>query len=282
MSFDLNAVQSAVVQSAADLTKASKGGGGVYKPLAKGVCWLRLVGYIETGDHEYETTVPGKGKVTKCTPHAFLIFEVSGPKHPPREVGEGENKKTVPNLITLKMKNVSRNEKAGYFKTFKSMNHDGTKTHYVQLLTNAFRGYIDHWTPPNGTDPIAMLEEVNPPSYEDQETGELKTVNPPAVTSPLRVFVWDTQDPALLKQMWDSIFIDGTYTQGEGDDAKEISLNKWQEMVASAKNYEGSPIQTLLATDGKGLDMKERPKLAPADVPDAGKDAESDDPLNGM
>ena len=64
-----------------DMTKAVEGG-GEYTPPAAGVTQLRFVAYIEVGKHE--RTIKGQKKVEN---RVFLGFELSGPKHPPREDG---------------------------------------------------------------------------------------------------------------------------------------------------------------------------------------------------
>lgn len=282
MSFDLSKVQAAVVATAADLNKATKGGGGERVVLAKGGCQMRFVGYIETGAHAYVTKVNGK-PVDKCNPHAFLLFEITGPKHPPRVLGEGAEARTVPNLVHIKIKNVSQSDRAQYFKTFKAMNIDGTATHFVQLLGKAYRGTIGHFLPDpkDEKNVIATIDEVLNPQFEHPVDGTLHTIEPPAPLSPIRVFVWDTADTAMLKYMWDSLYIEGSYTVGEGAEEKEVSLNKWQNMICEAANFPESPIEALLKAEGKAVITKERPKLPAADAP-AQTTAADDDPLNAM
>ncbi len=77
------AVQAAIAAAAqqTNMNEAQKGGGGSYEPPAAGLARLRLVGYIETGKEHDERYSKTKDKVR-------LIFELSGPKHKPKEVEE--------------------------------------------------------------------------------------------------------------------------------------------------------------------------------------------------
>lgn len=88
------AVQAAIAAAAAqtDMTKAQKGGeGGGYTPPAEGLCRLRFVGYIECGKHHDE-------KYNKTRERVKLIFELSGPKHAPKELEDGTK---LPHRITI-------------------------------------------------------------------------------------------------------------------------------------------------------------------------------------
>jgi hypothetical protein len=269
-----------------DLTKTTEGGsGGTRVAAAAGLAQARLLGYIEVGKHEYDAKV-GTAKVKKTDPRAILEFELSGPKHPPVEIGEGDAKKSFAHTLREVIRNVSLNEKATYAKLFAKMNWDQRARHFSQLLTKPFRVQVSHWVP-NAEKPdekIAQIAKdgIMSPSYEDAETGESKTINPVALRSAPRLFIWDAA-PEHIGAMWDSIFIDGSYTVGEGENQKTISRNYYQDLIRKAKNFEGSPIQQYLAAKGETFlpPKQEAPAgLAPADS--TGNATDNDDPLAGM
>lgn len=257
----------AVAATGPNMNEAVKGGGGDYTPPEAGACRLRFIGYVEVGKHE--NNIPGKPPKTEN--QVWLTFELSGPKHAPKVLESGEK---IPHRLTLRL-NHSLNEKAAFFKLFKRMNYKGAATHMSQLLGDAFRGTVVHTTKGEGAEKVtyANLKDdagftIAPPRYEDPETGEQRELAVDAAISPLRLFVWNAE-PAMLKQMWDCIFIDGT--AGEGD--KQRSLNVFQDKIKSAVNFAGSPIALLLAGNGQTLDLPET-SSAPAKT--------DDDPLNSM
>jgi hypothetical protein len=268
MAIDFKALGAAAAKSGTDMTQAKQGGGD-YTPPAEGNCRLRLVGYIELGKHSKVY----KG-VPKTEAQVELVFEVSGPKHPPADV----DGKKVPIRLSETM-SLSLNEKANFFKLFQRMNYAGDAQHMIQLLGRPFLGTIFHdkWTGKDGKERVtAQLRgpdgySIRPPRVEDPESGEWKVVEVAPAITPLKGFLWDHAD---LEQ-WDSIFIDGEYparTNDKGEvTAPAKSKNVFQEKIRSALNFPGSPIAELLATRGIGKldlpatdDPQERPEDPPA------------------
>lgn len=291
MSFNLqDAVKQAAAQSQ-DMNVATKGGGGGdYTPPAAGLVRLRFVGYIEMGKHEGQ--YQGKPKINE---KAWLVFELSGPKHEPRKLEDGTE---VPQRITVKL-NKSLSEKAGFYKLFKAMNYDGKAKIMAELLGNAYLGNIFHreFDKKGGgkgieadlVDPNTKAFTVRAPLVEDPETGETKRVK---VSDPLtepKCFLWDFPS----KAMWDSIYIDGEYPERKDEKTGEViapakSKNVFQNAIMTAKNWQGSPMQALLEgeVDIGGADTPAKakaaakPEPAPQDEPVDGSPAEDeDDPL---
>lgn len=267
MTLDLRAMAAAAAATGPDMTKAVVGGGGDYTPPAAGPVRLRLVGYIETG----KQTKKYAGKPDKVEDEVQLIFELSGPKHLPKVTDDG---KKIPARVTIKV-NRSLNEKANFFKLFKRMNYKGAAKHMSELLGEPFRGVVHHNVVGEGDKAVtyANLRDdsgftISPPRYDDPETGETKEVVVAPAISELRLFVWGAK-PEFLKPMWDSLFIDGTY--GEGD--KQKSKNVFQNQIKGAVDYVGSPIYNLLQAGGV------EPDLPDADVPPG---AEDRDPLDDV
>lgn len=253
---DLKEMTAAVAATAADMNNSVRGGGGTYTPPAEGATRLRFVAYVETGLHE--NAIPGKP--SKNENQVQLTFELSGPKHPAKVLEDGTK---IPYRITIRLNN-SLNEKATFYKLFRRMNYKGTATHMSQLLGEAYKGFITHKVIGEGEAKrtFANLKDDNgltiqPPRYDDPETGEVRELVVDAPISPIRIFVWNA-DPKFLGQMWESIFIDGTFGEGE----KARSNNVFQEEIRSALNFNGSPIQQFLNAGGDTLDVPE-----PAEVP---------------
>jgi hypothetical protein len=261
----------------------AKSGGGDYKPLAAGPCRLRLVGYIETGKH----TKMWQGKL-KTSPKVILLFEVSGPRHPPREF-DGVK---YPNIIAIN-ENLSLSDKANFFKLFTRMNFAGDAQHMAQLLGRAFKGEIYHRTW-KGADQKERIEaelrnndgySIAPPRVEDPETGDYVQLNVAPALAPTRCFIWDYAD----KDQWDSVFIDGEWA-AQVDAAGTVtkpakSKNVYQAAIMSAENFQGSVIQQMLIANGARLDIPdvdnaeqepEQGAQAPASTAPAG------DPLAGI
>ena len=261
MTLDINALVADLAKTGEDMPVA-KAGGGDYKPPAAGPVRLRLFGYIELGKHE--KTIKGQKKVNE---RVLVGFELSGPNHPPKEDGN-------PHVIWVE-ETKSLNEKAHFFKMFSKLNHAGKAKHIIALLGEAYRGTVYHRTfkRADGSDGVvAELKargetyDIKPTSYMDEESGEVKNIKVEELKSPKKVFLWDRPDMG----QWASIFIDGQYEERKNDAGEVVkpakSKNVYQARIMSALNFKGSPIETLLKTNGQSLDI---PDAEVADVPDA-------------
>lgn len=244
MTMNFQALAARLAEDGVDQTKIIAAGDSA--PPAAGPCRLRFVSYIECGIHT--TTYQGQ---KKTKPRVQLVFELSGPKHPPLEF-EGVKR---PHRITI-TEAISQSEKGNFVKLFKLMNTDKKATHFVQLLGSAYRGTVVHNE--KGGKVYAHLRNdqgytIQPVTYEDPETGEVKTVKVDPPMSPIRALVWDYAD---LEQ-WDSLFIDGDY-------------NPYQNKVRSAENFAGSPVQAALLAAGRNA---EATPLSAAESEDGGEPA---------
>lgn len=280
-------VKAAVAQAAAEgpnMNEATSGGDFERELPVEGLTRLRLVSYIELGKHEKTN----KGE-TKVKDLVYLEFELSGPKHPPKEI----DGKQYPHRISF-TETLSLSEKANFYKLFKRINHTGTFTHFAELLgESSFLGTVVHNTSGEGDQKktYANLRDtggstIRPPYQEDPNTGESISVIAGPLLSPLKCFLWNFPS----KEMWDSLFIDGRW-----DDTKDkagvvtkegASKNYFQNQIKSAKNFAGSPLQELLfAGDAlAGLPDSEAPARSEDDKQagvetDAGAAA---DPLAGI
>jgi len=252
MAFDKSALLSALEQDGVDQSKVSQGGGD-YTPPAAGPVQLRFFSYVELG--RQEKTYKG---VKKSMNLVRIGFELSGPKHPPKEDG-------TPHTMFIE-ETLSDNEKAHFVKLFAKMNKAKGAKHMLALLGDAYLGNITHSTvkatAPGGKDRIfANLRDagetyqITLPEFTNPATGELTQITVKPLVNPEQVFIWNRPD---LEQ-WASIFIEGEYparTNDAGEIVKKASSkNVIQARIMKAQNFNGSPIETLLKTNGKGLDI---------------------------
>lgn len=289
MAIDFTKLAAAAAATGKDMTKAQTGGGGDYVPPAEGPTRLRLVGYIELGKQKDQ--IPGKPMQIK--PKVELIFELSGPKHPPKVLDDGTK---LPHRISI-VTNFSLNEKATFFKLFQQLNHAGTATHMVALLGNAYKGTVYHrkYKKSDGTEGIAADLKVKGGAYvieparyeivdpENGPTGDFAPLRVDPPISPIRCFLWEMPD----MDQWASLYIEGEYPERTDDSGKVIakakSKNVYQAKIKSAENFAGSPIATLLAGNGVALDIPDAERAAAADeefedVPDSVTNSVNDKP----
>lgn len=270
MALDLNALAAAAAQTGmADMTQAVKGGGS--EPPAEGSGTAVFVGYIEVGKHKRK--IQG---VDKTVDEAILRFELTGPLWPAREV-DGVK---IPHIIDVKLTR-SLNDKAKLFKLFTRMNYEGKATHITQLLTQTYKVTVRHREAKIGDKTMKFPEltdkegnfTILPPRVEifDEDTGAVTFKNMkvnPHITA-LHALLWDKPD---LDQ-WKSIFIEGKWPDEKNEDGsvkKEgKSKNKYQQLIASAVNFDGSQVQQLIIGNGIELDIPAPGEDFQEDVEDA-------------
>lgn len=282
------ALAQAAAATATDMTQASTGGGDFeYVPPAEGPAFARFVAYIETGVHERSA---GAGKPTKRVPEAVLIFELVGPRHEPTVRQDGTK---VPHTFVEKVAAGANygalNEKATLYKLFTRMNYAGKAKHISELVGAGYLVTVRH--EPGRTDPTKKFASIRDadggytiqaPRQVDVLSNTVTELPVPPAISPLRLFMWNQPD-ALLKPMWESIFIDGAYEERKDDKGVVTkaarSKNVWQERIQASDKFPGSPIQQFLQTNGVTLTLGAEvqpaaPAAAPATV--------AADPLAGL
>lgn len=220
------------LQRAIKTAQRAKGG---YAPPAAGLAYARFVGYFEAGKHK--ELLHGK---LAALDKVELVFELSGPNHRPRKLDDGT---LIPYRITVQETLVS-DYRANFPKLFSMMNeaHGGFATHMAELLTRPFLVEVFHRLSGDGTKVYAGLRDswgynIQGVTYQDDETGETKTLDvAPAITEP-RYFIWEAAD----KAMWDSIYIPGFYGERKDDKGKVVaparSKNVLQERIMAATNW---------------------------------------------
>lgn len=230
------------VNQLADQTVATKGGGD-YEPPAKGAGLATLVSYIETGNHNRSF----KGQVKEID-EAILVFELSGKKHPPRDV----NGTKVPHRIQIKLA-IGTNEKSHFFKLFQKLNWKQEFKHMIQCVGQSYRVEVFHDEVPskkkdakegetaifpvltNAAGEFAIYPPIMsvPADPSDPECTEFveRPIKVAAPLSQLRGFLWSHAD----KLQWDSTWIEG--------DAKTKQV--FREAILSANNFKGSLAERL-------------------------------------
>jgi hypothetical protein len=87
--------------------------------------------------------------------------------------------------------------------------------------------------------------QVGAPVRVDEE-GETQPLKIMAATVEERCLLWDAPD----MDQWNSLYIPGTRTKKVEGQEVEVSKNWLQQLVTEAVNFEGSPVQTLIASLG--------------------------------
>lgn len=268
------------VQDAINLAKSkgpnmqeAQGGGGDFELPVAGFTRLRFVGYYEIG--KKETEWQGKKKVND---HCELVFELSGPKHPPRETDNGK----FPIRITVNQK-ISLNEKANFFKLFTAMNWDGQASHIAELLGKDFVGEVEHnivkgKKAGDSDRTFCNLINIRKPFATNPETGDEYRISVDPPLTELKLFLFDFATP----EMWDSIYIDGEYEAQPAKDGKPArearSKNVIQNKIKQALNWKASPVYDyaigkVTQTDAQALDQV---------MGGVETVVKGDDPLNGV
>lgn len=245
----------------------STGGGFEIVKIPRGKHPVRLIEYIEFGEHPQK---PYQGQPRDDADECMLTFEFLGK----RTVTENEDgtKTAMRKSIYLKK---STNERATFRKLFDKMRGGDTGiTNMAQMVGRGSWLITVQWT--QGSEVLDSKEKVDKAEAAlkadkdnkdlriwdnirnkegfmitqavsetfDDETGEtiVKPIKVPAPLSPLKVFLWDNPS----EMFWNSIFIEGTYTKQENGKDVEVSKNRFQNKIMEATNFEGSPIANFL------------------------------------
>lgn len=221
----------AVEESGIDLNEAVKGGGGG-RLLPAGYAFGRIVEYIEFGNQPQEFHGKAKDPALEFT----LGFALTGNAPNGETYHEADG---TPYVVRTYNTALSRDDRSRAFKLFKALNWKGTAKGYAQLLGQPILVKIHH-VPKSKTDPTLVsridlagfLPPLDPVSQQPYAI-------PEAPDNLYRMFLWDKP----TKEAWDSLFIEGTYDDGEN---KGKSRNRIQEAILGALDYNGSPLQLLL------------------------------------
>lgn len=236
-----------------------------FTPAPAGISLGRLVDYIEVGKQPRKAF---KGESKDPAPQVYLTFELLSPKNI-REVEIGGGKKKVADRITIAI-TLSLHEKAKFKKLFNKMRYGRDSiTHMSQMLGDAFKITVVHNEVGEGENKkvYANITDsdgsflIEAPYLRNEIEGTSQKANVEPAISDLRLFIWNVP----TKATWDSIFIDGesTVKDDKGQEVK-VSKNKFQNLIQSAVNFPGSPVESfLLGPDALPVDPN---KLKSADT----------------
>jgi len=222
-----------------NMTEAVKGGGG--RLLPEGNCIGVLVEYIELGQQPQEFA----GKAKEPALEFRLGFALYGPGY--------QNEDGTPYVMHTFDTSMSRNEKAGAFLLFKSLNWANRHTHFSQMLGEAFIVNIIHKAP---TDPSKKVTcRINTKGFLPPLDPLSKMPYPvPQVPDELyKLFVWNLP----TKEGWDALYQEGQFDDGG-------SKNKTQIKLVSALDFAGSPLESLLMQTGSAIPAIPKPAAAVA------------------
>ena len=226
----------------------------------EGTAFLRLTGYVETGRHESNN--PQHKPALRC----LFFFELSHPKH---SIDLGDGKKIPQTLIVRSNKGMTA--KSGYKKMFKMMDSacGGGHTHFVQMIGKPMLGTIYHNKSEDGKNTYVNLDRDGAWSFQRpvmvDPIAETETPVPiPEMQTENRVFLWENEGMTdeQIKQMWDTIYIEGTREVEDKDTKEKVEKSKnWiQETIMNNMEWEGSRTQGIVI---EHIDLDEEPKTEP-------------------
>ena len=257
------------------------GGDFTYEPPAEGPCIARLVSVIEIGNHPQR---PYNGQEKPPAPEVIFQFELLGKKHR-KEIKVKDEKgteitKVVYPIITERMA-IKAGPRAAYIKLLEALRYGRKEmTHPAMMLGEAFILTIMHGD--NGKEGkekriYANIKDasgnwkVGAPVRVNEE-GETEPLKAPAATVEERCLLWDSPD----MEQWNSLYIPGSRIKKVDGKEQEVSKNWIQETAKAALNFEGSALETLIASVEGDL-----PSIMDEDEGDVGgseSPAESDEP----
>lgn len=217
------------------------------EPIPAGRTIGRFIEYVELGKHAQPDYA---GKKKPDAEKVRLTFELLHPKKNIHEYEvEGEKRIRADRVSIQIAKKLS--DKAKFKKLFNAMTYGRDEIkHLAQCLGEAFIITVYHnVVKVDGKDVTYVnldndgVYGISAPFVVDplEDTKTLVPVQEPI--SPLRLFLWSQP----TQETWDSLFIDGTRERKlDGGATEQVSKNWLQELILSAKNYEGSPLSALL------------------------------------
>lgn len=233
---------------------------------AAGGCWIRFLNFIEIGLHA------SKNKAHKPSQVAVITVELHSAAHMYEQDGV-----MVPRTLDIRIPK-SQGMNSRWPKFVKSVQRAleptlGREiTHMSQAIGHACLGTIYHNK--DGDKTYANLDidkawSFAPAKYLDPASQQMVEVKIPPLHGKPSVFMMNNQkllaDPAKVKYMWDSIYVDGHYEKEKPDGTKErVSRNYHQKLIAKSIGWEQSPVKRILDAQGCTTTFGEKPAEAPA------------------
>lgn len=240
--------------SGIDMREAVSGGQGA-RLLPAGIAFAQLIEVVELGKQPQEFNGQAKDPVLEVQ----LAFALTGQCQTPDANGSFEkytNEDGTPYIIRPYPMAMHRNEKAAAFKLFKALNYKGTAKTFGQLLGQKWLVNVVHVA--KSKVDKTLVSRLDMGSFRpaiDPMSGQAYPI-PDAPDSYFKAFSWTK--PTL--SAWDSLYVAGEWAAVEAKDGKPAraaqSKNRVQETILGAVDFEGSPLMTLLLTNGKPIPVK--------------------------
>lgn len=249
-----------------------------------------FIGYIELGDQFKKGNAKFKSE-DRYVPQVRLIFELTG-KDNEYEIEVDGVKKTVYDRISFTVTK-GFNSKGDFKKISNAMAWGREIKHLSALLGESFILTVVHGKSADNKKTYVNLRQdfdspwlIGAPAVTDPVTKKVTRYKAPAGSGEYKLFLWNMPN----QEMWDDLFIDGekesaiyeesvnekgekSFTKTDKTEMK--SKNYWQELLLSADNLAGSPLDLMLGgvadlpTDEEPLAAGELPSgdLSPEDLP---------------
>lgn len=236
-----------------DQTVTPEQGDFEYKIPEAGITVGRFIEYIELGKQPQRAY---KGEAKPPYDEVRLTFELNHPDKNQKEIEvEGVGKKKIAEYISFKLTK-KLGDKASYKQLFNKMARGRPEIkHMAQMLGEPFLLTVFHNESGEGDKKkvYANLHDgkdpktwgIDGPFAVDALAGTKTDISSkiPAPLQPLRVFLWNHP----TKDTWDSLYIDGTReAKDDKGNVTQVSKNWLQELILSAKNFGGSPLQIMI------------------------------------
>ena len=207
-----------------------------------GSALLRFRSYLEKGRKE-----DGKGD---SYPVARLEFELHHPDHIISGVSKDGTPYSFPQKLVINDIPLGKS-KSRFGKLFAAMNYKKTARHMCQLVGGAYLATIVHNT--SGKNTYANISDetgwtISAPEQLDFGTNTLTPVMVPPLSGKAQVFLLDHPDfldAVSIKDMWDSIYIEGMSEATEKFPAK--SKNWIQESIMASFNFKATETYRVIS-----------------------------------
>lgn len=224
------------LESGVDMNVAVSGGSSRLLPV--GYALGRVVEYIEYGMQPQLYNGVAKEPALEYS-FGFALWGTAPNGETYHDAATNE-----PHIIRTYNQAQSRNEKAGAFKLFKALNWKNNKTNFAQFIGEPFLVKILHKeksktdkTIVSRIDPAGFLPPIDPVTQQPYGI-------PEAADKLYRMFIWGRP----TKEAWDALYVEGVYEAKDGKPA--ASKNRIQEQILGALDFQGSPLQQLLLSNG--------------------------------
>lgn len=228
-----------------DMTEGVVGGSSAPMPI--GMAQARLIRVIELGEHSQKDFTTKKHKsFAKEISLAFALWG-NGRLEDGTQTTYHNPETGAPRIWVPFDMAMSRNTGSTAFRMFKQLNWRGDKVNFAQLLNSTFLlpFTLQNKSRTDTTQVVKLnIDGITGP-FNPMDQSMLQI--PEVKTEDMRLFLWDFPN----KAAWDSLFVEGEWP-AKGDKPAE-SKNKIQNKIMAANNFNGSPLQILLAGGGAAL-----------------------------